>query len=90
MAAYDPSLGLLKPLHVNRFRQALAEPDKSDQLDPDLIDRYYRAVGIKHPYQFNDRYLSLRFLSRAYGRLTHTLAAEKAYLLALLFLTASE
>ena len=90
LAAYDPTLALLNPLHLKRFRQALAEQDKSDQLDPHLIDRYYRAVGLKHPYQFNDRYLPLRFLSRAYCRVTHTLAAEKAYLLALLFLTASE
>jgi transposase len=90
LAAYDPTLALLNPLHVKRFRQALAEQDKSDQLDPHLLDRYYRAVGIKQPYQFNDRYLPLRFLSRAYCRVTHTLAAEKAYLLALLFLTASE
>jgi hypothetical protein len=81
---------LLNPLHVKRFRQALAEQDKSDQLDPHLIDRYYRAVGVKDRYQFNDRYLPLRFLSRAYCRVTHSLAAEKAYLLALLFLTASE
>ena len=90
LVTYDPSLALLNPLHVKRFRQALAEQDKSDQLDPHLIERYYRAVGVKNPYQFNDRYLPLRFLSRAYCRLTHTLAAEKAYLLALLFLTASE
>ncbi|MGH2619712.1 MAG: IS110 family transposase, partial [Anaerolineales bacterium] len=90
LAAYDPSLVLLNPLHVKRFRQALAEQDKSDQLDPHLIDRYYRAVGVTDRYQFNDRYLPLRFLSRAYCRVTHCLAAEKAYLLALLFLTASE
>ncbi len=90
LVTYDPRLALLNPLHLKRFRQALPEQDKSDQLDPHLIDRYYRAVGVKNPYQFNDRYLPLRFLSRAYCRLTHTLAAEKAYLLALLFLTASE
>jgi len=90
LARYDPSLALLNPLYVKRFRQALSQQDKSDQLDPLLIDRYYRAVGIKDHYQFNDRYLSLRFLSRAYCRVTHCLAAEKAYLLALLFLTASE
>jgi transposase len=90
LASYDPSLAVLNPLYVKRFRQALPEQDKSDQLDPLLIDRYYRAVGVKDAYQFNDRYLPLRFLSRAYCRVTHCLAAEKAYLLALLFLTASE
>jgi transposase len=90
LAAYDPNLALLNPLYVKRFRQALSQQDKSDQLDPGLIDRYYRAVGVKDYYQFNDRYLPLRFLSRAYCRVTHSLAAEKAYLLALLGLTASD
>ena len=59
-------------------------------LDPQLIDRYYQAVGVKHFYQFNDRYLPLRFLTRAYTRLIHTLAAEKAYLRSLLFMLASD
>lgn len=90
LAAYEPQLALLNPLHLKRFRQALAQQDKSDLLDPTLIDRYYRAVGVKDYTQLNDRYLPLRFLSRAYCRVTHTLAAEKAYLLALLFLTASD
>lgn len=90
LAAYEPSLALLNPLYLKRFRQALSQQDKSDLLDPELIDRYYRAVGIKDTFQFNDRYLPLRFLSRAYCRVTHSLAAEKAYLLAVLFLTASD
>lgn len=90
LAAYEPSLAVLNPLHVKRFRQAQAEQDKTDQLDPILIDRYYRSMGVKHPYQFNDRYLRLRFLTRAYARVTHSLAAEKAYLLSVLFLFASE
>ena len=90
LAAYEPSLAVLNPLHVKRFRQAQAEQDKTDQLDPTLIDRYYRSMGVKHAYQFNDRYLQLRFLSRAYARITHSLAAEKAYLLSVLFLSASE
>ncbi|MEW5960743.1 MAG: transposase [Chloroflexota bacterium] len=90
LAAYEPELALLNPLYVKRFRQALSQQDKSDQLDPCLIDRYYRAVGVKDYYQFNDRYLPLRFLSRAYYRVTHILAAQKAYLLAIVFLTASD
>lgn len=90
LAAYEPSLALLNPLHVKRFRQALPEQDKTDQLDPRLIDRYYRSMGVKHPYQFHDRYLRLRFLTRAYARMTHSLAAEKAFLLSVLFLSASE
>jgi len=90
IAPYDPTLALLNPLHVKRFRKALPEQDKADMLDPQLIDRYYQAMGVKNPYEFDDRYLRLRFLSRAYCRLIHTLAAEKAYFLSVLYLSASE
>jgi transposase len=90
LAGYQPQLAVLNPQHVKRFRKALPEQDKNDLLDPQLIDRYYQAVGVKHFYQFNDRYLPLRFLSRAYTRIIHTLAAEKAYLRSLLFMLASD
>lgn len=90
LAAYQPHLAVLNPQHVKRFRKALPEQDKNDLLDPQLIDRYYQAVGVKHFYQFNDRYLPLRFLTRAYARVIHTLAAEKAYLRSLLFILASD
>jgi transposase len=90
LAGYQPDLAVLNPQHVKRFRKALPEQDKSDLLDPQLIDRYYQAVGVKHFYQFNDRYLVLRFLTRAYARIIHTLAAEKAYLRSLLFIHASD
>jgi hypothetical protein len=55
-----------------------------------VIDHYYRAVGVKQPYQFADRYLRLRTFSRAYARVMHTLAAEKAYFLSVLYLWGSE
>ena len=90
LASYQPHLAVLNPQHVKRFRKALPEQDKNDLLDPQLIDRYYQAVGVKHFYQFNDRYLPLRFLTRAYARLIHALAAEKAYLRSLLFILASD
>jgi len=90
LASYGPHLAVLNPHHVKRFRKALPEQDKNDLLDPQLIDRYYQAVGVKHCYQFNDRYLPLRFLSRAYAHTLHTLAAQKAYLRSLVFITASE
>lgn len=89
LADYDPHLAVLNPQHLKRFRKALPEQDKNDLLDPQVLDRYYQAFGVKHFYQFNDRYLPLRFLSRAYARTIHTLAAEKAYLRSLLFIHAS-
>ena len=90
LVGYQPQLAVLNPQHVKRFRKALPEQDKNDLLDPQLIDRYYQAAGVKHFYQFNDRYLPLRFLTRAYARLIHTLAAQKAYLRSLLFILASD
>lgn len=89
-APYSPQLALMNPAHVKHFRKALPETEKSDQNDPQLIGRYYTTVGIPHYYTFDLRYLPLRFLTRAYCRLIHTLAAEKAYALSLVYLLASE
>ena len=90
LAPFDPQLALLNPAHVKGYRKALAEQDKTDPDDARLIERYYRSVGIEHPYQFADRYLRLRTFSRAYARVLHTLAAEKAYFVAVLYLWGSE
>jgi len=90
LAGYDPSLVVLNPARVKAYRKALPEEDKLDSNDPKLIDQYYRAVGVEHPYQFNDRYLRLRFLSRSYCRLIHTLASEKAYFRSVLYMVASQ
>ena len=87
---FSPELALLNPAHVKGYRKALAQQDKSDPDDARLIDQYYHTVGIKHPFRFYDRYLPLRTLTRAYLRITHSLASEKAYLLSLLYLWASE
>jgi transposase len=90
LETFDPTLVVLNPARVKAYRKALPEEDKTDSDDPKLIDQYYRAVGAEHPYQFNDRYLRLRFLSRAYCRLIHTLASEKAYFRSVLYLVASQ
>jgi hypothetical protein len=87
---FEPQLALLNPAHVKGYRKALSEQDKTDPDDARLIDHYYRAVGVKQPYQFADRYLRLRTFSRAYARVMHTLAAEKAYFLSVLYLWGSE
>lgn len=94
-AAFDPydlQLYVLNPRHVKHFRQALAEQDKTDPLDPQLIEQYQRSTDrpTQHPYTFQERYLPLRQFTRAYCRLSHTLAREKASCLSLLYLVASE
>lgn len=87
---FDPELALFNPARVKGYRKALPEEDKADPEDARLIDRYYRAVGNKHPHQFHDRYLPLRTFSRAYRRVTQALAAEKAYLLSVIYLSSSD
>lgn len=47
-------------------------------------------MGVKHYHTFDPRYLPLRQLSRAYFRLTHTLAADKSCALNLIYLLASD
>jgi len=89
-APYDPTLALLNPCHVKNFRRALPEEEKSDPKDTRLNGLYYRTIGVEHHYTFDPRYLPLRQLSRAYSRLTHTLAAEKSFALTLIYLSASE
>ena len=90
LARYQTRVAVLNPRHVKQFRKALPEADKDDLLDPQLIGRYYQQAQVQHYHHFNDRYLPLRFVSRAYARTIHNLAAEKAYLRSLLFIGASE
>jgi transposase len=100
-APYNPSLALLRvvawatprhrnPLYVKNFRRAQPEEDKVDPKDARLIGRYYQTMGVKHYFTFDSRYLPLRQLTRAYFRLTHTLAAEKSFALSLIYLLVSE
>jgi len=89
-APFDPTLILLNPAHVKHFRKALPEEDKCDPKDPRLIDTYYRTRRPPHAYTFDERYLPLRCLTRAYHRLIQTLAAEKAFCLTLVYLLASD
>jgi transposase len=90
LQALDPRLVLLNPAHVKAFRKALPEADKTDDYDPSLIGAYYRTHGADHEYVFDERYLPLRFLTRAYHRVAHTLAAEKAFCLSVIYLTTSD
>jgi hypothetical protein len=90
LAFLSPALALRNPAHVKHFRKALPEEDKCDPKDARLIGTHYRSVGAKHFYTFNPRYLPLRYLCRAYSRLTRSLASEKAFFLGLVYLTASE
>jgi transposase len=87
---FNPKLILLNPAHVKHFRKALPEEDKCDPKDPRLIDTYYRTRRPPHAYTFDERYLPLRCLTRAYHRLIQTLATEKAFCLTLVYLLASD
>lgn len=90
LAPYQPQLALLNPMHVKYFRKALPERDKDDAADTQLIERFFQVNRVDQFYQFNERYLPLRQLTRAYSRLIHTLAAEKAFCLTLIYLLVSD
>lgn len=90
LEVYQPQLALLNPMHVKHFRKALPQRDKDDHADTHLIARYYQVNGVKQFYQFDSRYLPLRQLTRAYSRLTHSLAAEKAFARTMIYLLASD
>jgi transposase len=89
-APFNLELALLNPAHVKNFRKALPQEDKTDPQDTRLVCRYYRNVGVKDFYRFDPRYLPLRQLTRAYCRLVHNLASEKAFCYTLIYLSASE
>lgn len=89
-APHDPRLALLNPAHVKNFRKALPEEEKCDELDPHLVDAYYRGHGVRHYHTFDPRYLPLRQLTRAYRRVTKMLAADKSFCLSLVYLLVSD
>jgi hypothetical protein len=87
---YRPQLALLNPRQVKNFRKALAEEEKTDPKDALLVASFYRNVGVRSFTTLDWRYLPLRFFTRAYYRVNHSLAAEKARCLSLIYLKASE
>jgi transposase len=89
--AYPIDLFLLNPRLTANFKKSYVDMDKSDHLDAFVIaDRLRWGRDMTHPFQYDEKLLGLRFLTRYRYHVVHQLAAEKAYCLSVLYLKASE
>jgi transposase len=84
-------LYLFNPRLIARFKHSYGDQDKTDPIDAAVVaDRLRFGRDLPVPFVYEDTYLPLRFLTRYYFHVTHSLVREKAYTLALLYLKASE
>lgn len=91
LALFDPHLYLFNPRIVKHFRQALAERDKCDPKDAQVVTECLRFGRLPHELTFDERYLPLQRLTRYRYHVAHTLAREKVYFLTVaLYLKASD
>lgn len=84
-------LYLFNPRLTAKFKQSYGERDKTDPNDAFIVaDRFRFGRDLPVPFEYEETYLPLRFLTRYYFHVTHNLAREKAYALAIIYLKASE
>jgi transposase len=88
---WPPQLYPLNPRLTANFAKTYVDRDHTDVGDAFVIaDRLRMGRDLPPPYQLDARYLAVRLLTRYRFHLVHTLAREKAYALAILYLKASE
>lgn len=84
-------LYLFNPRLTAKFKQSYGEQDKTDLIDAFVVaDRFRFGRDLPVPFVYDQTYLPLRFLTRYYFHVTHNLAREKAYALAIIYLKASD
>jgi transposase len=84
-------LYLFNPRLTAKFKQSYGEQDKTDLIDAFVVaDRFRFGRDLPVPFAYDETYLPLRFLTRYYFHVTHNLAREKAYALAIIYLKASD
>ena len=84
-------LYLFNPRLTAKFKQSYGEEDKTDLIDAFVVaDRFRFGRDLPPPFAYEESYLPLRFLTRYYFHVTHSLVREKSYALALLYLKASD
>jgi hypothetical protein len=89
LAAYDVKLFLLNPRWVKWFKKCFAEDDKCDEKDPFYIAERTRTRRPDVVWSPQLDTLPLRFYTRLRFHLVQSLAREKCYFSAFLFLKAS-
>jgi len=81
----------LNPRLTANFAKTYVDRDHTDLSDAFVIaDRLRMGRDLPPPYQLDARYLAVRLLTRYRFHVVHTMAREKAYALAILYLKASE
>jgi len=98
MLSQDPFLNqwplelyALNPRLTANFKKTYGDLDHADQVDAFVIaDRLRMGRDLPAPFQADETYLPVRFLTRYRYHVVHNLAREKAYFLSVLYLKASE
>ena len=91
LAAWLVDLHALNPRLTANFKKSYVDVDKTDPIDAFVIaDRLRWGRDIGTPFEYDETYLALRFLTRYRYHVVHNLAREKAYCTAILYLKASE
>jgi transposase len=91
LSAWPVELFALNPRLTAKFKEAYVDMDKDDPLDAFTVaDRLRFGRDIRHPFEYDEAHLALRFLTRYRYHVVHNLAREKAYCTAILYLKASE
>jgi transposase len=79
------------PRLTAKFKETYADLDHTDPYDAFVAaDRLRLGRDLPAPFQSDDTYLPIRFLTRYRYHVVHNLAREKAYCLSILYLKASE
>ena len=79
------------PRVIAHYKKTFVDLDKTDGNDAYVIaDRLRLGRELPVPFNLDEQYLALRFLTRYRYHLVHNLAREKSYFLAILYLKASE
>jgi transposase len=85
------ALYAFNPRLTANFKKSYVDLDHTDTIDASVIaDRLRWGRDLPAPFQADNIYLPLRFLTRHRYHVVHNLAREKTYWLALLYLKASE
>jgi hypothetical protein len=86
LAKYQPRQYLLNPRWIHWYKKSKSPNHKDDSIDPAEIGDYLRERHPQTPWNYDPRWLSLRFYTRLRSHLVKSLTREKNLLNLYLFL----
>jgi hypothetical protein len=91
LQAWPLALYPFNPRLTANYKKTFVDLDHADPVDAFVVaDRLRLGRDLPAPFQLDERYFTLRLLTRYRYHLVHVTAREKAYCLAVLYLKASE